>query len=131
MNNVAAIARPEFSPEFANWFATASIGALEEAYAESYKEAHGIKARWVYGSGHTREELADMFVRLGHDIQAERERERQADAAFMARVESLGLTGWAEANGIKSELDLWEYNYAREYTPDPAPLPYEGMAARM
>jgi hypothetical protein len=125
---IASLARPQFSPEFVQWLATAPIEEIEGAYAENYKDAHGIKARWVYNSGRTREQWANDFVSLGEDIKEENEREAARDAAFMAMVASVGLADWAKANGIRCEMDLWEHNYRREYTPDPEPFPYEDMA---
>lgn len=117
MNNdalIASLTRPEFSPEFVQWLATADMEEIEGAYAENFKDAHGIKARWVYNAGITREEFADKFVHLGYDIKAEEERMEAEDEAFRARVASLGLTDWAERNGIKNESDLYMYNYEQE-----------------
>ena len=125
-----SISHATFSPEFSAWLETAEMEDIEGAYAENYKDAHGIKARWVYGAGHTREQFADMFVRLGNDIKEEENREAAANARFMALVESLGLTQWAADNGIKTAMDLCEYNYAREYIAEPEALPYEVMAGK-
>ena len=124
---IAALSRPTFDAGFTNWLATAEMEEIESAYAENYKDAHGIKARWVFGAGYSRVEFADMFVRLGHDIQQEEARRDEEDAAFMAKVASVGLADWAAENGIRCEMDLWEHNYRREYTPDPEPFPYEEM----
>lgn len=125
---IASLSRPTFDEGFTLWLATAEMEEIEGAYAENYKEAHGIKARWVYGRGYSREQFADMFVSLGADIKAENERQDAADAAFMAMIASVGLTDWAAENNIRCEMDLWEHNYRREYTPDPEPFPYEDMA---
>lgn len=103
-----------FSPEFANWIATADMAELQDAYCDNYKDAHGIKARWVYGRDYTREEFATMFVQLGHEIEAECERDRQRHAEFTARIETLGLTSWAAENGIHTEYDLMDYNMRQE-----------------
>ena len=75
------LARPSFSPSFVEFLATAEIRDIEEAYCENYKEAYGIKARWVLDSGCTREQWADSFVQLGNDIRAENEREPRSPAA--------------------------------------------------
>lgn len=125
-----SLAREGFSPEFLAWLTTADMGEIEEAYADNFKCAHGIKARWVYGAGYSREEFANMFVSLGHDIAEEEKREAAAKANFMARIESMGLSDWARDNKIAAEIDLWEHNYAREYQPDPEALPYEEMAGK-
>jgi hypothetical protein len=117
---LAALARPTFDAGFVNWLATADMEEIEGAYAENYKDAHGIKARWVYGAGHTREEFADMFVHLGYDLKREEERQDAEDAAFVKRVADLGLTEWAARNGIKTELDLMEYNYRQEWQAEDA-----------
>ncbi len=111
---IAALARPTFSEGFVEWLATAPMEEVEGAYAENYKDAHGIKARWVYNAGISREEFADMFVHLGEDIKAEEDRQEAADKAFRERVASLGLADWAERNGIRNEYDLWEHNYREE-----------------
>lgn len=111
---IAKLTRPTFSEGFVEWLATADMEEIEGAYAENYKDAHGIKARWVYNAGISREEFANMFVQLGYDIKAEEERQDAEDAAFLERVASLGLAEWAERNNIRSELDLWEHNYQVE-----------------
>lgn len=111
---IATLTRTEFSPEFTEWLATAPMEDIEGAYAENYKDAHGIKARWVYNAGITRDEFANMFVILGHDIQAEEKRQNEADEAFRKRIADLGLTEWAQRNGIHNEYDLMDYNYRTE-----------------
>ena len=99
-----------------NWINTGDLEEIRDQYVESYKDAHGIKARWLYGHPMpTREEFVGMFTRLDDDIEASIARDKAADAAFMARVDGLGLTAWAAENGIKSEYDLMEYNYRTEY----------------
>lgn len=123
MNDFASL--KSFSPEFAEYFATAPMEELLDGYCESYKEAHGIKARWIYDSGMTREELARAYDTLAGDIRHECEREEARAAAFMARVADLGLTEWAARNNIRNEYDLWEHNNRDRYSPDPEPLPYE------
>jgi hypothetical protein len=116
-----------FSPEFAAYFAAAPMDELLDGYCESYKDAHGIKARWVYNSGMSRDELARAYDRLAGDIKAENERQEAADAAFRNRIAALGLSDWAERNGIRSEYDLWDHNdrVSWEAKRDPEPLPYE------
>lgn len=122
MNNEAANAAAKF-----NWVMTAPMHEIEDLYCELHKDAHGVKARWIYGMGFTREQFVRMFEQLEADIDAAIEADRAADAAFMAMVDSLGLSDWAARNGIKRELDVWEHNYRTEYTPDPAPYPYDEM----
>lgn len=126
---LAALARPTFSPEFVQWLATADMEEIEGAYAENYKDAHGIKARWVYNAGYSREEFANMFVSLGHDIDEMEGKVRAEEAAFLARVAAVGLADWAERNNVRCEMDLWDHNYNEHFTVDPEPLPYEDMAA--
>lgn len=101
------LARPSFSPEFVQWLATAPIRDIEEAYCENYKEAYGIKARWVFDSNRTREQWADDFVQLGNDIRDENERAAEYEAAEQERV-------------------AWE-NEHESFVRDPEPLPYEHM----
>ena len=99
-----------------NWINTGDLEDIRDQYVESFKDAHGIKARWLYGRDMpTREEFVRMFEVLTVDIEESIERDRLADVAFMERVASLGLTAWAAENGIKSEIDLMEYNYRKEY----------------
>lgn len=123
------VTRPTFDEGFAQWFNTASLEEIADTYCECYKDAHGIKARWVRAEDCDREGWADRFVALGHAIAAEQRRRDEADAAFLARVAALGLREWAERNGIRSEYDLYDHNdRVRWAESDPAPLPYEGMA---
>lgn len=110
-----------------NWIATAPMHEIEDMYCELYKDAHGIKARWIYGMGFTREQFAGMFDTLEREIEDSIARDRADDAAFMAMVDSLGLSDWASRNGIKREMDVWEHNYRTGFTADPEPLPYERM----
>ena len=100
---------------------------IAEAYCESFKDAHGIKARWMLGAVNTPAEWAQMFTQLSHDIEDSINRDKAQDAKFMAMVDSLGLTGWAKDNGIRCEMDLWDHNYRHEFTADPAPFPYDEM----
>jgi hypothetical protein len=105
---------PSLSPAMLDWLMTGDSQEIAEQYCESFKDAHGIKARWMLGAVHTPAEWARMFVQLGHDIDESIEQDKARDAAFLARVESLGLAQWAKDNNIKSELDLWEHNYRKE-----------------
>ncbi len=87
---------------------------LYDSYCDSYKDAHGIKARWVYGNTYTAEEWIKMFSILAYDVDvaiAEEEREKQA---FRDKLASLGLTEWAKRNNIHDEYDLMDYNYRQE-----------------
>ena len=87
---------------------------LYDNYCEYYKDAHGIKARWVYGNVYTAQEWVQMFSSLAYDVDAACEREEEAQKAFEERVASLGLTEWAKRNNIRTEYDLMEYNYSQE-----------------
>lgn len=99
-----------------NWINTGDLEEIRDQYVESFKDAHGIKARWLYGRDMpTREEFVSMFTHLANDIDESIERDRLADVAFMARIDDLGLTAWAAENNIKSQMDLDEHNYQREY----------------
>lgn len=106
---------PSLSSAMRNWLMTGSQEDIAEQYCESFKDAHGIKARWMLGAIHTPAEWAQMFVQLSHDIDESIAADKARDEAFLARVASLGLAQWAADNGIKSELDLMEYNHRREY----------------
>ena len=100
----------DMNEAFRNFIATGDEAELRDMY----KDAHGIKARWVYGNSCSREEWLSMFNHLLYDIDASIEADKAADAAFMARIADLGLAKWAEENNIKSEMDLMEYNYRME-----------------
>ena len=88
---------------------------LFDSYCEHYKDAHGIKARWVYGNTYTAEQWVSMFSSLAYDVDASIAADEAADKAFRERIASLGLSEWAERNGILTELDLMEYNYRQEW----------------
>lgn len=102
---------PDMTEAFRNSIATAPEADLQDSYCDMHKEAHGIKARWVYGRSYTREEWLSMFNGLLFDIDESIAADKAADEAFMKRVADLGLSDWAARNNIKSELDLMEYNY--------------------
>lgn len=104
----------DMNEAFRNLIATGDEAELRDMYCDMYKDAHGIKARWVYGNSYSREEWLSMFNHLLYDIDASIEADKAADAAFMARITDLGLAKWAEENNIKSEMDLMEYNYRME-----------------
>ena len=131
MTTNSSLHRPNFSPEFTAWLATADEIDLKDAYCESYKEAHGIKARWIYSYTYTREQWADSFYSLGLDIKAENAREQEQQARFAAQIESLGLTAWAAANNIRNMYDLWDHNMNNEYTKDEPLTKAEQMAGKV
>lgn len=83
---------------------------LFDSYCERFRDAHGIKARWVYGNTYTAEQWVSMFSSLAYDVDASIAADEARDAAFRERVASLGLSEWAERNGIRNEYDLMEYN---------------------
>lgn len=87
---------------------------LYDSYCEHYKDAHGIKARWVYGNTYTAEQWVSMFSSLAYDVDASIAADEARDAAFRERIASIGLTEWAERNGIRNEYDLMEHNYRQE-----------------
>jgi hypothetical protein len=68
--------------------ARATIEELKDLYCESYKDVHGIKARWVYGMDLTEAELQGMLDRLEWEYLAHKEEEdrREALAELEARV---------------------------------------------
>lgn len=113
MTTAAALAAsfPKLSAAMCEWLATGNNDDFADAYCENYKDAHGIKARWVLGREYSREEWASMFNSLEHALDAEFAREEAENAAFAARLASVGLTEWAERNGIRTEYDLMEHNY--------------------
>lgn len=87
---------------------------LYDAYCDNYKDAHGIKARWVYGNTYTADQWVNMFSMLAYDVDESIARDEARDAAFRERIASLGLAEWAERNNIRNEYDLMEYNYQQE-----------------
>lgn len=127
-SRIAEVSRPTFSADFAEWLASADMAEIMDAYVESYKEAHGIKARWLYGATISRVEFADMFVSLGHEIVAEREREEAIHLSFRERASLLGLADWLAFNGITTTYDLMDLECRQAWqATDPEPLPYEHM----
>lgn len=88
---------------------------LYDSYCEQYKDAHGIKARWVYGNTYTADQWVRMFSSLSYDVDASIARDEAEAKAFRERIAALGLSEWAERNGIRSEFDLMEYNYRQEW----------------
>jgi hypothetical protein len=130
-NAIANLSRPSFSPEFTAWLANADMADLYDAYCEHYKDAHGIKARWIYGTEYSREEFANMFESLGHAIREENKREQEAQDRFTALIASLGLADWAVANGIRTMYDLWDHNLNNEYQTTEPLTKAEQMAAKI
>lgn len=55
-----------FSPEFAQWLATAPMDDLYQEMSDFYKEAFGIRNRWM--SGCSREDVARTFVYVGQEL---------------------------------------------------------------
>ncbi len=62
------------------------IQELKDLYCDSYKDVHGIKARWVYGQNFTVEELEGMMDRLEEEYTFEREEEARLEAAAEAKA---------------------------------------------
>lgn len=100
---------------FANWLATAELADIVDQYVESYKDAHGIKARWMYGRETTREEMTKLWNQLNIEIEESIKRDEEAQAAFVKRLADCGLTEWAARNNIRTEYDLEDYNYQQQY----------------
>ncbi len=90
------------------------LGDLYDSYCEYYKDAHGIKARWVYGNSYTADQWVFMFSSLAYDVDDSIARDEAEAKAFRDRLASVGLTEWAARNNIKDELDLMEFNYQQE-----------------
>lgn len=127
----SSLARPTFDASFVSWLETAEMEEIEGAYAENYKDAHGIKARWVYNAGYSREEFANMFVSLGLDLKAENDREEAYHLSFREQAAQLGLGEWLAANGITTTYDLMDLESRLDWqTRDPEPFPYEMLAVR-
>lgn len=101
---------PEVIANITNAVNSGDTADLYDSYCEHYKDAHGIKARWVYGNTYTAQEWVSMFSSLAYDVDASIAADEARDAAFRERVASLGLSEWAERNGIRNEYDLMEYN---------------------
>lgn len=121
-----------FSPEFASYFDAAPMDELLDAYCENYKDAHGIKARWIYSSDLSRMELARYFDILAREIKAEREREAEHDAAFRNSIDSVGLTEWAARNNIHTQYDLYDHQHELYWRgqQEPEADAYEALAIR-
>jgi hypothetical protein len=101
----------DMTEAFRNLIANGDEAELRDMYCDMHKDAYGVKGRFVYSKDYTREEWLSMFNCLLFAIDESIEADRLADEAFMHRIDGLGLKEWAERNGIKSELDLTEYNY--------------------
>lgn len=54
---------------------------LKDLYCDSYKDVHGIKARWVYGMDLTVKQLEDMMDDLEKEYTYVREYEARQEAA--------------------------------------------------
>ncbi len=106
---------PEVIASITNAVNTGDTAELYDSYCEHYKDAHGIKARWVYGNTYTAEQWVSMFSMLAYDVDASIAADEARDAAFRERITSIGLTEWAERNGIRNEYDLMEYNDRQEW----------------
>ena len=61
--------------------ARTKIEELKDLYCDSYKDVHGIKARWVYGQELTEAELNDMLERLEKEFIAVHNEELRREAA--------------------------------------------------
>ena len=111
---------PEVIASITNAVNTGDTAELYDSYCEHYKDAHGIKARWVYGNTYTAEQWVSMFSMLAYDVDASIAADEAHDAAFHERIASLGLSEWAERNGIRDHNDLMDYNYRHEYMSEAA-----------
>lgn len=123
--------RPTFSASFVSWLETAEMEEIEGAYAENYKDAHGIKARWVFNAGYSRVDFANMFVALGQDIKEENEREEAYHQKFRDQAQQLGLGEWLASKGITTTYDLMDSESRLDWqAQDPEPFPYELLAVK-
>lgn len=105
---------PEVIANITNAVNSGDTADLYDSYCDNYKDAHGIKARWVYGNIYTAQEWVSMFSSLAYDVDASIARDEAEAQAFRDRIASLGLTEWAERNNIRDEYDLMDYNYRQE-----------------
>ena len=62
------------------------IQDLKNLYCDSYKDVHGIKARWVYEQDLTVEELKAMMNRLDEEYTFVQEEEARQEAAAEAKA---------------------------------------------
>lgn len=69
-----------------NESARTTIEELKDLYCDSYKDVHGIKARWVYGMDLTEAELRDMLERLEREYQAHEEEAKRWEALAEAEA---------------------------------------------
>ena len=84
--------------------ARTKIEELKDLYCDSYKDVHGIKARWVYEQNLTEAELNDMLERLGWEsaeVRAEEER-REAANEVEARKQIQALIDHGAKNVVRA-----------------------------
>lgn len=109
--NVAAAADyaslKSFSPEFTEFFLASTVEELAQEYSDNFKEAHGIRPRWMNLEAMTHWELAQEFERLAGELKAAQEWEREC----------------AEA---EAEAAAWHARWANLSEP----FPYEELAIR-
>lgn len=84
--------------------ARTKIEELKDLYCDSYKDVHGIKARWVYGQNLTEAELNDMLERLEREYLAHKEEEdrREAQAELEARKQIQALIDHGAKNVVRA-----------------------------
>lgn len=60
---------------------------LKDMYCDYHKDVYGVKARWIYGTKVTVEEMKEMLARLEREYiaQVEEEKQRTAKAEEAAR----------------------------------------------
>lgn len=63
-----------------------TIEELKDLYCDSYKDVHGIKARWVYGMDLTEAELNDMLAALEKEFISVQEEEARIEAVNEAEA---------------------------------------------
>lgn len=63
-----------------------TIEELKDLYCDSYKDVHGIKARWVYGMDLTEAQLRDMLERLEREYQSHKEEADRWEALAEAKA---------------------------------------------
>lgn len=112
-----------------NELSLSRIEELKVAYCDSYKDVHGIKARWVFGQDLTEEQLLKMLSQLEKEwlvvSEREKQREKQASKEAMERIQLLINCGakdvamairWLhEAHGTGGDNSFLDYELGTEY----------------
>ena len=115
--------------QFKSWEEMSALEQARETYWDMYKDAYGVRPRWIDTTAWTLEVFEAEFASLATAIeQAERERreaEARAIVAFEDRVKNLMHTGMHYPGGVVAWLmDAEHANGDLEYFAFTQGLPY-------